>query len=397
MDKQYLKTLKRLEIFFSGTLNTPEKVFKALKSVLDIKSGYIYYTNPESLRLEYSLNKAEAPSEIFLTSGGSKGIFKTDKGVLSKILKDFQPPVYASYLKIQNTVFGILILERDSKFTEEDGALFEFCTHIISNLIKEIELTKIMKIQAETLQKGITEAEKTNRTIKKQNKKIVAADKIKTEFLSNISHELRTPLNSIIGFSELLQNPETGNLNDRQREFIKDIQTEGINLLGMINEILDMTKIESSSISINLSEFDIFQCITETLNILKPLYEKKHLEIHLECGHPKIKADYLKIRQVLFNTISNAIKYSPENGAIFVSAKAARKNLTIKIKDNGCGIEKKYHRKIFKKFEQVNAKENSTGLGLAITKELVKLHGGAIKVKSEKGQGAEFIIKLPLS
>ena len=100
---------------------------------------------------------------------------------------------------------------------------------------------------------------------------------------------------------------------------------------------------------------------------------------------------------MLFNTISNAIKYSPENGAIFVSAKAARKNLTIKIKDNGCGIEKKYHRKIFKKFEQVNAKENSTGLGLAITKELVKLHGGAIKVKSEKGQGAEFIIKLPLS
>ena len=165
----------------------------------------------------------------------------------------------------------------------------------------------------------------------------------------------------------------------------------------MINEILDITKIESGTVKLNLREFDINQAITETLNILKPLYDKKRIKINLECENIIIKADYLKIRQILFNIVSNGIKYSPIEGIIEIKAKASRKNLQIRIKDNGCGIEKKFHRKIFKKFEQIDAKENSTGLGLTITKELVKLHGGKIKLNSEKDKGAEFLIILPIS
>ena len=388
--------LRQLKIFFSENLRTPEDIFKALNEFININGGCIYYASPEFLRLEYSYNISDTPNHIALKEEASRNLFKIGTPLTNEISAYLNSNFVISRLTINKTVYGILAILPKNKLTNYESELFELCTSIISNLIKEIELGKIMKMQTEALQKGITEVERANRIIKKQNKKIIASDKIKTEFLSNISHELRTPLNSIIGFSELLMHPKTGTLNKKQQEFIKDIQSEGIRLLGMINEILDMTKIESGTVALNLREFDIFQAITETLNILKPLYEKRQIKIILECANIIIKADYLKIRQILFNIISNGIKYSPINGTIEINTKATKKNLIIKIKDNGCGIEKKDQRKIFKKFEQIEAKENSTGLGLTITKELVKLHGGKIKLNSEKDKGAEFIIILPV-
>lgn len=397
MENESIKILKNLEIFFKGNLQTFDDIFMALKSVIEIESGSIYYASPELLRLEYTFKDESVPKEISLSKSESQNIFSSDKPLNKAILKYFPQNTNIYRLAIDKTVYGILAFKPSRKNTQDAKVIYELCAQIISNLIKELELSQIMKMQTESLQKGITEIEKANRIIKKQNKKIIASDKIKTEFMSNISHELRTPLNSIIGFSELLMHPKTGKLNNKQKEFIKDIQSEGIQLLGMINEILDMTKIESGTVKLNLREFDINQAITETLNILKPLYDKKRIKINLECENIIIKADYLKIRQILFNIVSNGIKYSPIEGIIEIKAKASRKNLQIRIKDNGCGIEKKFHRKIFKKFEQIDAKENSTGLGLTITKELVKLHGGKIKLNSEKDKGAEFLIILPIS
>ena len=224
MDNETIKILKNLEIFFNGNLQTFDDIFTALKSVIELESGCIYYASPELLRLEYSFNNEKTPKEIKLSKSESQNIFNVDKPITKSFTKHLKSDFTLFRLAISKTVYGILAVEASRKITSDKTLIYNLCAKIISNLIKEIELGKIMKMQTEALQKGITEVERANRIIKKQNKKILAADKIKTEFLSNISHELRTPLNSIIGFSELLMNPKTGTLNDKQAEFIKDIQ-----------------------------------------------------------------------------------------------------------------------------------------------------------------------------
>ena len=168
-------------------------------------------------------------------------------------------------------------------------------------------------------------------------------------------------------------------------------------MLGMINEILDLSKLEADAMKLKVTNFEISQCIEETLNILKPLYVKKNISVSKNIINSIITADYQKVQQILFNLINNAIKFTENNGNIEIAAKPKRKFIEIRIKDDGCGIEKKYHRKVFKKFEQAKPSENSTGLGLTITKELVLLHGGSIKLKSEIEKGAEFIVTLPIS
>jgi len=384
--------LSKLEIFFKGGIKTPEEIFLALENIFQINQGCIYFAAPEILRCEYSYPKNF--EDIRLTKEQTANIFNKEKQLE---IFETKSNILAERLTVQNTVYGVILIQREKKFSDNDKSFFKTCALVISTILKDIELTKVIKMQTQALQEGIIETAKANEIIKTQNKKIVAADKVKNKFLSHVSHELRTPLNSIIGFSELLQNPKLGKLNSKQTEFVKDIQTAGIHLLGMINEILDISKIESGTMKLNLRTFDISICIIETLNILKPLYEKKKITIDKNIETTEITADYQKIQQVLFNIINNAIKFSPANDIIKISTKTSKKHLEISIKDNGCGIEPKNHKKIFKKFEQINSTKDSTGLGLTITKELLKLHNATIKVKSELNEGAEFIIKLPIS
>lgn len=387
----------KLEIFFSQSIKTYKDIFNALKSIFYFDKGYVYFLMPEKLRLEYPLNCKNAPKEIFFSAEEKQALYNPKIKIDTKIFNTKDQYTLASHLKIQNTVYGIILISSKTPYSKKDEDLFKFCGLIISNIIKDIELTEIVKFQTEALQKGLIESDKTCKIIKKQNKAILEADKIKNKFLSNVSHELRTPLNSIIGFSELLQNPKLGNLNNVQIEYLKDIQTAGIHLLGMINEILDISKIESGSVKLNLQTFSLIRCIEETLNILKPISDKKSIKINLVCSTQSITADYQKIQQILFNLINNAIKFSEQNSEIDLTVKFKRKFVEISIKDYGCGIDKKHHKKIFKKFEQINATENSTGLGLTITKELILLHKGRINLYSTEGHGAEFIVTLPIS
>lgn len=384
--------LSKIEIFFKGSIKTPEDIFLALKSIFSLEEGFIYFATPETLTCKYYYKtKLE---DIYLTQEQASNVFD-----LSKNLEIFptSQKILSERLTLQNTVYGIILIKSENPFSKYEKRLFKTCALVISNIIKDIELTNVIKMQTIALQEGIIKTAKTNEIIKNQNKKIIEADKVKTKFLSHVSHELRTPLNSIIGFSELLQNPKLGNLNQKQTEFVKDIQSAGIHLLGMINEILDISKLESGTMKLNLRTFDITNCIEETLNILKPLYEKKNLKIEKILNNSKITADYQKLQQVLFNIINNAIKFSPENETITISTTSTKKFLEIKIKDNGIGIAPKNHKKIFKKFEQINSTKDSTGLGLTISKELIKMHNGKISLISELNKGCEFVIKLPLS
>lgn len=361
----YKNAIEKINNFYKHQYteqNAEHLIFETLKQIIPFECGTIYMQNADSLDIKFQYCKKKA--ELHL---------KED-------------------LNIEKCKFGEIEISRNENFSDEEKVIFKTCSVIISNIIKDIELSEIIKLQVNALQESIE-------TAAKQNKKIIAADRIKDNFIANVSHELRSPLNSIIGFSELLQEQFIGKLNEKQLEYVSDIRIAGLHLLGMINEILDISKIEANAVKLNLTEFNLRQNINETVNILKPLYKKKN--INLTVNSPEniaIRADYQKIQQIFFNLLSNAVKFTPEFGEINISASYTLKNLTITISDNGIGIDKKNLKKIFKKFMQISSgseKESSTGLGLTITKELVKLHGGKIEVESQPSKGSAFIIKLP--
>lgn len=382
IDTEKLLLLNELICGKYDKTNAGEKIFGTLKKLVNFENGGIFYFNNEDLNPIYLYNLENSE-------------FKKDK---IDGLKDFK---LSETLVVNDCPLGQLVVSSSQNFLDGEKTLFKTCGAIVSQIIKSLEVTDIMNMQVKALQDGIVEINGFNKVIKEQNKKIIEADKVKTKFLSNVSHELRSPLNSIIGFSDILVSEIYGKLDEKQLEYIKDIQVAGIHLLGMVNEILDISKIESHTIKLNKTKFNLFLCVNEVLNILKPLYSEKNINIqNLIDENIEVFADYQKLQQIFFNLLSNAIKFTRENGEIKVFAKLSTKNIMISVADNGIGIAKENHKRIFKKFEQIASNEggstNSTGLGLTITKELVKLHGGTITLESELNEGAEFKIKLPL-
>ena len=330
-----------------------------------------------------------------------KHILFQDKNNIKFFDKDFENKKFLiTNLKIKSTSFGFLLLERDNNFSEDEINAINAYSSIMSYQIKEKELAQVFKMQLKILENNISEKTQAYKKIEEQNEKIVEANKAKNEFLANISHELRTPLNSIIGFSEVLKEGIIGDLNDKQKEYINDIYVSGVHLLGMINEILDISKIESNAMNINYSKFDLNMSINEVINVIKPLSQKKNITLNCDIKPDiELEADYQKIQQILYNLLSNAIKFTPNNGQISIITEFEDDFVVIKIKDTGIGIDSKYLGKIFGKFVQLHSvytkKESSTGLGLTITKELVELHKGKIYVESKINEGSTFIVKLP--
>ncbi len=239
-----------------------------------------------------------------------------------------------------------------------------------------------------------------------QNKKIEAANKAKSEFLANMSHELRTPLNAIIGFSEVLRDKLCGDLNDDQMEFVMDIHSSGHHLLQMINDILDLSKVESGKLELKYEQFEIGKAIEAVLITLKGLADKKSLAIEtiLHNFADRIFADPVKFKQILYNLLSNAIKFTPENGKITVHSTTLGKEkdfIEIKVTDTGIGIDPEDYPKIFVEFSQADSSYSrnyeGTGLGLALTKKLVEMHGGKIGFESKVKAGSTFQFTLPVN
>jgi len=381
-------TKEHLNIFnelLNGTYerkNAGEKIFSSLKKLLHFENACIFYIGEDLLTPVYCSNFSEE---------------KVKPGVL-KGLKKY---VLKQQLFAEDCPFALLVISDDEPYNNFEKEVFKTASLIISGILKNIEITEIMNLQINALQDGIVEINNFNKVIKEQNKKILEADRVKSKFLSNVSHELRSPLNSIIGFSDFLITENPGRLNKKQKEYLDDIRIAGTHLLGMVNEILDLSKIESHAVKLSPSLFELSLCVNEVLNILKPLYLKKEISVENRiCEDFKITADYQKLQQIFFNIINNAIKFTPEKGCIKISSKILKKYIQISIEDNGIGIAPKDRKKIFRKFEQLNQNKNtgtnSTGLGLTITKELVKLHKGTIKVEGGTGKGSVFLIKLPL-
>jgi GAF domain-containing protein len=239
------------------------------------------------------------------------------------------------------------------------------------------------------------------REIEDKSRQIEAANRHKSEFLANMSHELRTPLNAIIGFSEVLLDPSLQVSAEERSQFLTDVFTSGKHLLGLINEILDLAKVEAGKMELQIEPALLQDVIEAVANTMRPLAVKKFIDLRAECdeGLALIPMDGARIKQVLLNLVGNAVKFTPETGKVWVRANAANSEVQIEVSDTGPGIPPEDQERIFLEFQQVGrdaGKPQGTGLGLALAKKFVEMHGGKIWVTSETGKGSSFTFTLPL-
>lgn len=301
-------------------------------------------------------------------------------------------------LKIENSTIGYLLLKKEIKFSKEETKEIKEISVFLAEKIKEFEISKIYQNQLLILQNAIIKKNEAEKKLKEKNEKLIETDKIRTKFLSNTSHELRTPLNSIIGFSTALKDEMLGPLNEKQKNYANKILTSAIHLTGLINDILDMTKLEAGEMKVNTALNNPVSIINEVINIIEPLANDKNIKIKTDFKFEgEIYLDYSKFKQIMYNLIGNAIKFSHNNSNIIISTLKKNNKTMIKVKDFGIGIDKKDQKRIFEKFVQLDniysKNYSSTGLGLTITNELIKLQDGKIKVISELNKGSEFIIE----
>jgi signal transduction histidine kinase len=231
-----------------------------------------------------------------------------------------------------------------------------------------------------------------------------AASRAKSVFLASMSHELRTPLNGIIGFAEELAEGHAGELNERQREYAANIGRSGKHLLGLINDILDLAKIESGKMELEASAFALRPALEFSVVMVRERARKRGVSVSLAVAQEvdcAVVADERKLKQILFNLLSNAVKFTPAGGTVGVTARSGRDGLLeLSVADTGIGIDAADMPRLFQEFTQLRpagaGAEEGTGLGLALTRKLVELHGGSIRAESVVGEGSTFTVELPV-
>ncbi|MHB8859571.1 MAG: sensor histidine kinase [Thermoleophilia bacterium] len=269
-------------------------------------------------------------------------------------------------------------------------------------------MTESLKVQSQELQGKVGELEQVNRDLQARehelqltNKQLETANRLKSQFLATMSHELRTPLNSIIGFSELLEDETYGGLNNKQMKYVGNIVVSSKHLLQLINDILDLAKVESGTIEVRPELLSLPDAMSVVQSVVEPLATKKDINmlVNIDGGVEMISADPARFKQILYNLLSNAIKFTPSGGRVSIEAVQNDGDVAISVADTGIGIGEKDQQRIFSEFLQVEGsyarKYEGTGLGLALTKKLVELHGGRIWVESSPGKGSRFTFTIP--
>ncbi|HEU5117614.1 MAG TPA: ATP-binding protein, partial [Isosphaeraceae bacterium] len=280
------------------------------------------------------------------------------------------------------------------------GDEFEELSHAFNRMLHNlVAMQQELREVNSDLDKKVDELAQANLALFEMNR-------LKSDFLATMSHELRTPLNSIIGFSEVLSSTES--LNEKQRRYAGNIQTSGKMLLTMINDILDLAKIESGKMEVRVEDFSIHDICEGLSALARPIAEKKGID--LEYRHdeaiPLLRQDPGKFRQIIYNLLSNAIKFTPEGGRVTLTAHAEGRQVIVSVEDTGIGVAEEDRERIFEKFRQagigsvaegvLTREHQGTGLGLSIVRELAKLLGGDVTLESEVGRGSTFTVRLPL-
>ena len=263
--------------------------------------------------------------------------------------------------------------------------------------IDNFDLARMLVIQRIML-------EKQNKELQEAKEEAERANRKKSQFLANMSHELRTPLNAIIGYSSMMERGIAGDLNEKQRKYNHYVLVSGRHLLDMVNDILDVAKIEAGELTIYPVGLELLPFMEEIEGIFREMAADKNIRLsfHIAEGLETLEADPVRLRQILMNLVSNAIKFNVNSGEVSIrfSHSPDKKWIVCDVTDSGIGIPQAKQSELFKEFYQVDSsfsrKHEGTGLGLALTKQLVELHGGRISFQSEEGKGSVFTVHLPV-
>ncbi|NTV14103.1 MAG: response regulator [Desulfobulbaceae bacterium] len=364
----------------------------------------------ECLRRQQPVALAEIPPETLLR--------------LSTGMGEFVPrEILAFPLSCKDEPMGVLELASLYGFSGEDRRLLEqiapslgLAINTIKNSQARKQLTEKLGQSNEELQAMNAEFQAMNEELQAQqqelnhtNRRLEEVSQAKSDFLANMSHELRSPLNSIIGFSEVLQDQMFGSLSDKQQEYVGHILSSGQHLHALINDILDLAKVESGKMELELSRFRLKEILEKSLIIIREKAMKHGISLSLDLAPEadiEIAADERKLKQILYNLLANAVKFTPDGGAVTLASRTlvpvpgAEVFLEISVLDTGIGIREEDLSRLFHAFSQLESsydkKYEGTGLGLALSKRLVALHGGTIQVESRLGEGSRFSFTLPL-
>ena len=363
----------QLEIVSASTLSESVSLFEsALKELMKGRGGKVLSEGYSGFRVTLDFSGAESSFKSFLERI-EKSIEEIDQD--SRRTLTFLCTFSLEELSSSNLIElveekGVLVKRKDK---------WEYLVNTCNvNGQKELETT---------LLKAKKDAEATNRA--------------KNSFIMNMSHELRTPLNSVIGFSDLLLEGAFGPLNTKQSKYVNNILISGKNLLEIINNLLDISRLEAGEKTLKYEDVDVASLIGEVrMSLLSSASAKKiNVELKVDPAVGNIRADITKLRQILYNLVSNAIKFTPARGKIIISASKKEEVLEVKVKDNGIGLSEESHEKIFMPFTQADSSAargyGGAGLGLYIVKNFVDLHGGNIWVDSEVGKGSTFTFTIP--
>ena len=251
------------------------------------------------------------------------------------------------------------------------------------------------------VEKRTRELQQALAELSRKGRQLEVASQHKSEFLANMSHELRTPLNAIIGFSQVLRKRTFGDVNAKQEEYLDDILSSGNHLLSLINDVLDLSKVEAGQVELEIATFSLREALERGVVMVRERATKQGVRLSLELapGVDLVEGDERRLRQVVFNLLSNAVKFTPQGGSVAVASARVDGEVLVSVTDTGPGVAREDQERIFEEFQQTDVgveQREGTGLGLALSRRLVELHGGRIWVESERGHGSRFVFTLPI-
>lgn len=331
----------------------------------------------------------------------------TEEELLQKPYMEFIHPDdrQATVAKAEGLENGEVTLAFENRYLCKDGSYKWLLWNAVSVPERKViyavarDITE-RKRSEEERQKFMVSLETANRELELRNREVERATQLKSKFLASMSHELRTPLNAIVGFSDLLAEETAGQLNAKQQRFVNHIKQGSAHLLQLINDILDLSKIEAGQLELRCEQFLVKEALPEVLSTIRPLAMAKNIQVQQKLGTDRpVYADRVRFKQILYNLLSNAVKFTPKGGRIEIDCFESVNQVCLSVTDTGIGIRPEDQQIVFEEFRQVegspDAVNEGTGLGLAITKRLVEQQGGKISLSSEPGKGSRFTFTLP--